>query len=140
MNINSTTSLTTQASTATSISARNVSTLQKMQQDQRQQTLEQAKPVAEQVYISRQAQQQLETYTKSAANAAERYTTGNEPSSSTTSSTDQIMNAVNKQQNRQTAAALATYLQQQAQADRDKPATSPESIKSSQATSIQERA
>lgn len=144
MNINSSTSLTTQASSATSISTSNVSTLQKLQQEQRQQTLEQAKPVVEQVYISKQGQQQLETYAKSAANAAERYDTGSESSSSGSSntgvSTEQILKAVDKQQNRQTAAALASYAQQQAQASNDKPVTAPKPTPYTQTISIQESA
>lgn len=91
-----------------------------LQKQQRQDIRETVKPVAEQVFISKQAQQQLETYAASAANAADRYDT--EASSSTAGvNTEQVLETVTTVQNRQTAAALAQYAQQQAQANPPKP-------------------
>ncbi|MBM5572636.1 MULTISPECIES: hypothetical protein [Deefgea] len=100
--------------------------LQKQLQQQNQATRETVKPVAEQVFISKQAQQQFDTYVASAASAAERYDTGNASVSSANPigvSTEQALDTVQTVQNRQTAAAIAQYAQQQAQAD---PAPKPE--------------
>lgn len=97
----------------------NVADLQKQQQQQQQEVREKAKPVVEQVYISNQAQKQLETYAASAANAADRY--DEDPSTSSGVSTEQVLNATQKIQNRQTAAAVAEYNKQQAEASPPKP-------------------
>ncbi|QZA77604.1 hypothetical protein K4H28_15215 [Deefgea tanakiae] len=92
--------------------------LQKQLQQQRQEVRETVKPVAEQVFISKQAQQQFDTYAASAANAADRYDEDSSSSNSNTGvSTDQALDTLKTVQNRQTAAALAEYAQQQAQAN-----------------------
>jgi hypothetical protein len=86
--------------------------LQKQIQEQQQQTRDQLKPVAEQVYISNQAQQLLDIYATSTANANDAYSTDT-TSSSTSTNTAQVLDSVNTVQNRQTALALAEYKQQQ---------------------------
>ena len=71
--------------------------LQKQQQQLRQEVREKVKPIAEQVFISKQAQQQFDTYVASAANAADRYNTGNSSSSSSSAtglSTEQVLDSV----------------------------------------------
>ncbi|WP_410499616.1 hypothetical protein [Chitinibacter sp. S2-10] len=111
MDINTNTSVNTASSLVSTVS---VSDLQKKAQEQKAEQREQIKPVVEQVYISQQAQELLDTYTTSYNNAI-----GNESSTSSSSTssvnTAQIIDSVDTVQNRQTAAAIAEYRSQQAE-------------------------
>lgn len=107
------------STTSATNTAAGAAELQKQLQQQRQEVREKAKPVVEQVYISQQAQKQLATYAASAANAAARY--DDDPSTSSSVSTNQVLDATQKIQNRQTAAAVAQYAKQQAEASPPKP-------------------
>lgn len=107
-------------------SVNTISTARELQgqvQEQRKDTLQQLKPVAEQVYISKQAQQLFDTYTQSAKNAKDFYN-ADSTSSSNSVSTEQMLDTVKMVQKRQTTAAIAAYAQQQA-GEADKPSTKP---------------
>lgn len=93
---------------------------EQQKQQQRQEVREAFKPIVEQVYISKQAQRQFDTYVASAANAADRYDHSVSPSLAGVS-TEQVLDTVKTLQNRQTVAALAQYAQQQAQANPPQP-------------------
>lgn len=136
MNINTSSSLTTSSAPASNVVAVNVSELQKQAQQQRTQTLEQVKPVAEQVFISQQAQKQLEIYQRSASNAAQQ--TDVSDTSNQAISSEQAVDTVKMLQKRQTIAAIASYAQQQAQATppATKPAAEPEQAAEAKSISI----
>ena len=89
------------------------------QQPKAQEQRDKIKPVAEQVLISKQAQQQYDTYTASAQNANNRYDTT--ASNSQPNGAEQAQDTLKTVQNRQTARALAEYAQQQSAESTPKP-------------------
>lgn len=88
---------------------------------QPQESRDKIKPVAEQVYISKQAQQLYDTYTRSTNNANERYSTDSSADQSGGANAGQVADALKTVQNRQTARALFEYKQQQSIESEPKP-------------------
>ncbi|MGL4996628.1 MAG: hypothetical protein ACRC6G_10720 [Deefgea sp.] len=114
--------------------------LQKQVQQQSQEVRETVKPIAEQVSISKAAQEQFERDTVSAASAGNSAGRSNGVEASANAAnngvrTEQSLNTPESLQNRQTAAALAQYAQQQAQANPPKPEPRAE-VEQKQTTSI----
>lgn len=114
--------------------------LQKQVQQQSQVVRETVRPIAEQVSISRAAQEQFDRDTVSAASAGNSASRSNGAEASVNAAnngvrTEQSLNTPESLQNRQAAAALAQYAQQQAQANPPRPEARAE-VEQKQTTSI----